>query len=152
MAATPKAQLAAFIARYSPEMQAQFREARSRLRALFPRGFELVYDNYNALVVGYSPTERASQAIVSIAGYPRWVTLFFLDGAKLPDPSGRLQGSGSRVRNVRLAPPSTLEEDDVLELLSQAIAPHGPAFEAAPKLRTIVKSVSAKQRPRVPSR
>lgn len=57
---SPEPQIEQFIAHYSPEIAAQLREARARLRAFFERGFELVFDNYNALVFGISPTERAS--------------------------------------------------------------------------------------------
>ncbi len=77
--ATVKAELDSFVSKYTPEIAAQLRRVRAKLRALFPRGYELVYDNYNALVFGFSPTERASDALVSVAGYPKWVTLFFLN-------------------------------------------------------------------------
>jgi hypothetical protein len=83
-----ESQISIFLRKYTPAVEAQLREARTRLRAMFPRGFELVYDNYNALVFGISPTERTSDAFISVAGYPRWVTLFFLHGADLRDPHG----------------------------------------------------------------
>jgi len=51
-----------FLARYTPEIAAQLREARARLRAAFPRGVEMVYDNYNALVFGIGAGERRSDA------------------------------------------------------------------------------------------
>src|SRR5215471_9200210 len=96
-----EAQISAFLAKYSPEVGAELRAARTHLRALFPRGHELVYDNYNALVFAFSPTERTSQAFLSVAGYPRWVNLFFLRGVDLKDPKRLLQGSGSQVRSIR---------------------------------------------------
>jgi hypothetical protein len=97
-----ESQVAVFLGKYTPVVEAQLREARSRLRALFPRGFELVYDNYNALVFGISPTERTSDVFLSVAGYPKWVTLFFLHGDGLRDPSGLLEGQGKQVRSIRL--------------------------------------------------
>lgn len=39
-------QISVFLRKYTPALEAQLREARTRLRAMFPRGFELVYDNY----------------------------------------------------------------------------------------------------------
>ena len=144
-------EIASFLAKYSPEVAAQLKAARARLRKLFPRGCELVYDNYNALVFAFAPGERASQAAVSVAGYPRWVTLFFLDGVKLKDPHKLLQGSGSQVRGVRLASADELDKPAVRALIEQAIAPHHAAFAAAAPLRTLIKSVSAKQRARRPS-
>src|SRR4051794_13574891 len=103
MNATVEQRVAEFIARYSPPIAAQVRAARAHLRKQFPRGYELVFDNYNALVLGISPTEKTRDAFVSIAAYPRWVTLFFLRGVDLPDPAKLLTGSGKQVRGIRLA-------------------------------------------------
>jgi hypothetical protein len=144
-------QIAAFLGKYTPAIEAQLREARTGLRAMFPRGFELVYDNYNALVFGISPTERTSDAFLSVAGYPKWVTLFFLNGASLHDPNALLEGQGKQVRGVRLSEPGTINTPEVQALIAQAVGPHTSAFLAAPSLTTIVKSVSAKQRPRRPT-
>jgi hypothetical protein len=145
---TTEAEIATFLAKYSPEIAAQLRGARAKLQARFPRGCELVYDNYNALVFCFGPTDRASNAILSVAGYPRWITLFFAKGRTLADPAGLLQGEGSIIRSIRLGSPDDLDRPEVLALIAQAIHPQLPALEAAPPLRTLVKSISAKQRPR----
>jgi len=145
-----ESQVSIFLRKYTPAIEAQLREARTRLRAMFPRGFELVYDNYNALVFGISPTERTSDAFISIAGYPRWVTLFFLHGADLRDAHGLLEGQGKQVRSVRLTEPKDINKPEIEALIAQAVLPYESAFLAAPSLSTIVKSVSAKQRPRRP--
>jgi len=148
---TVESQVAGFLAKYTPEIEAQLREVRARLRAMFPRGFELVYDNYNALVFGISPTERTSEAFVSVAGYPKWVTLFFLHGARLHDPTGLLEGEGKQVRGIRLKVPADINTTEVEGLIRQAIHRHEAALLTAPALTTVVKSVSAKQRPRRPA-
>ena len=140
--------IASFLAKYSPEIAAQLRGARAKLQALFPQGFELVYDNYNALVFCFGPTDRASDAILSVAGYPRWITLFFAKGRLLQDPDGLLQGTGSIIRSIRLGAPADLDRPEVRALIDQAIHPQLPALTAAPPLRTLLKSISARQRPR----
>jgi hypothetical protein len=149
--AAVESRIETFLAKYTPEIAAQLREARARLRAACPRGVEMVYDNYNALVFGIGPTDRASEAFLSIAGFPRWVTLCFLEGVALDDPAGILAGSGSRVRSVRLTSPQDMARPEIAALIAQAIALHAPALGTAPSLRTVVKSVSAKQRPRQPA-
>lgn len=143
-----ESQIAGFIAKYAPAIQDRLRDARSRLRALFPRGHELVFDNYNALVFGISATDRTADSFVSIAGYPKWVTLFFLRGVDLDDPTGLLVGDGKQVRSIRLKNAEDLDRPDVLSLISQAAVPHAAAFEKAPPLTTIVRMVVDKQRPR----
>lgn len=144
-------QVADLIARYTPEMAEAITACRRKLCARVPRGFELVYDNYNALAIGYAHADKASAAIVSVAGYPRWVTLFFLYGKGLPDPDGLLEGDGVRVRSIRLASPNDLDKPAVQRLLTLALAPHEADFAAAPPLRTVVKAVAAKQRERRPA-
>ena len=121
------------------------------MRKRVPGGIEFVYDNYNALVFGYGPTERPSEAILSLAVFPQWVTLCFLQGAKLPDPKKLLKGGGNVVRNLRLSAPSHLDDPDVQRLISEAIRSASPCFPPGSEPpRTIVKSISAKQRPRRP--
>jgi hypothetical protein len=99
---TPAQQLRVFLAKFEPLVAASARSALSRLRK---RLTEIVYDNYNALAIGFGPSDKASEAIFSIAVFPRWVSLFFLQGAKLPDPDGLLKGTGTKARHIVLAEP-----------------------------------------------
>jgi hypothetical protein len=149
VAAAAEGQLASFIAKFSPQVARTARAARATLGRQLPGAFQLVYDNYNALVIAFGPTDRTSEVILSIALYPRWVSLFFARGAALPDPSRVLRGSGSRIRHVLLDPPAVIDSEPVRALIGAAVATH-PKRLVAGKGRTIVKSVSAKQRPRRP--
>lgn len=144
-------QVADCIARYTPQMADALTACRRQLQARVPNGYELVYDNYNALAIGYAWADKASASLVSIAGYPRWVTLFFLYGKGLPDPEGLLEGDGVRVRSLRLKSPDDLDNAAVRRLLDLALAPHAADFAAAPPLQTIIKSIAAKQRSRRPA-
>lgn len=139
-----------FLKPYAPELAVMAQMCRSTLHSLFPQGYELVYDNYNALVFAFSSTDRTSGVILSIAVYPRWITLFFAHGVGLHDPQGLLEGDGVRVRGVRLKAPGDLDQPAVRDLIAQARAPFEAGLASAGPLQTIVKSVSAKQRPRKP--
>jgi hypothetical protein len=149
---TPKEQLDVFIERFTPEVAKIARGALARMRKLAPGALELVYDNYNALAIGFSPTERASDGIFSIALYPPHASLFFLQGAKLPDPTKRLRGSGNVVRHIVLEDLSLFEERDVRALIDVALARAKVPLDAAQRRKIVIKSVSAKQRPRRPTR
>ena len=140
--------LAEFIGKFSPEHQRMIRAVRKRLRERFKGAFELVYDNYNFFVIGYSPTERPSDAIVSMACGSNGVGLCFLHGAKLPDPTGILEGSGKQTRFVHLDAPDLLGRADVEALIVEAIARSKAPLSPAAGGRLIIRSVSAKQRPR----
>lgn len=140
-----------FVAKYTPEIAAQLRDARQRLRAHFPRGVEMVFDNYNALVFGIGPGQRTRDSFISIAGYPKWVTLFFLDGANLSDPEGLLEGDGKQVRGIRLKTPADMDSPAVAALIEQAAASRADALASAPPLSTVIKAEVEKQRPRRPA-
>lgn len=144
---SPAQQLAIFLARFAPEIAALAKTARARVRARLPRSVEMVYDNFNALVIGYSPTERPSDAIVSIVMYPRCVNVCFLHGAHLPDPHGVLKGSGNQVRHIRLdAGAAILDTPAILAVMSEAIAFADAPFAGPRKL--VIRSISKKRRPR----
>src|ERR1044071_5540395 len=65
--ASPGRQLEGFLAKFDPSVANLLRACRTKLRRLLPTAIELVYDNYNFFVIGYAPTERASDTIVSLA-------------------------------------------------------------------------------------
>jgi hypothetical protein len=148
---SPEARLAGFLAKYTPEIAAEAVASLERLRLHVPGAVEMVYDNYNALVVGFGATERASEAVLSIAVMPRWVDLCFLVGADLPDPHGLLQGSGSVARHVVLKEAAEIDSPAVRELIAHAIGRSKQPFDTAAPGRMVVKSVSARQRPRRPA-
>lgn len=147
-AANAERQLAAFIRKFSPIDQRLIRAVRRALRKRFPTANELVYDNYNFFVIGYSPTERPSDAIVSMAARANGVGLCFIHGARLPDPNKVLLGSGNQTRFIRIDSPDVLERPEVQALVAAAIAHARAPLRAAGRGKLIIRSVSAKQRPR----
>jgi hypothetical protein len=147
----PEAQLEGFLAKYTPEIAGQAKAALVKMRKRLPGAIEMVYDNYNALAIGFCPGERASEAIFSIALYPRWVTLFFLQGKKLRDPEKLLKGGGSRVRHIVLESARTLDDPAVADLMAEALERAAVPIDFTGKRRLIIRSVAAKQRPRRPA-
>jgi hypothetical protein len=120
-----------------------------KMRERLPGSVEFVYDNYSALAIGFSPNERPSQAVFSIVLYPRWINLFFLRGATLPDPKKLLAGTGKQVRHVRIDDAGLLDDPGIVALMKAALARCEPFDPDVPR-RTIVKAVSANPRPRRP--
>ena len=151
-AQNPPEQLASFLAKFTPEIAALTEAILAKMRKRYPTALELVYDNYNALAIGFCPTERTSEAIFSIAVYPKWVSLFFLQANRgLPDPEDLLQGSGGVVKHIRLPKAATLDEPAVKALMLEAVARAKVPFDPKGTHRLIIKSISAKQRPRRPT-
>lgn len=143
-----EAQLESFIAKFDSDHQALIRQVRSALQARLPGCAELVWDNYNFFVVGYSPTERPSDYIVSIAASAAGVGLSFNKGAHLADPDHILLGSSKVNRFIRLPSAEVLAEPKVEAMLRRAIE---ASFVRQPwrgEGKLIIRAVSAKQRPR----
>jgi hypothetical protein len=141
-------QLVEFISKFTPQMGNLIHAARAKMRGFMPEALELVYDNYNFFVIGYGPTQKASDAIFSLAAQAKGVNLCFLQGAKLPDPHKLLRGRGNLVRNIRLESVDTLDDPKVRQLLSLALKRAKTPIPMNGEPRLIIKSVSAKQRPR----
>jgi hypothetical protein len=151
--AEAKRQFDSFLAKYSPEIETYARRALARMRKLVPGAIEMVYDNYNWLVIGFSPSERPSEAIFSLVLPPNAVTLCFLQGAGLPDPAGLLHGSGNVVRNLRLytkgaKDAKVLDDPEVLSLINVALNRAKVPMPAGARRKIIIRAVAAKQRPR----
>ena len=146
--ASPAKQVASFIAKFDPAVAKLIRSSRTAMRKRLPTALELVYDNYNFLAIGYSASERASDCVVSLAAGANGVSLSFYYGATLPDPDGILLGSGNQNRFVRLESAATLSKPAVEALIRAALAQARVPMPTSGRGTTIVKSISAKQRPR----
>ncbi len=144
----PEAALAGFLAKFDPDMAAEARECMQRLRDRLPAADAMIYDNYNGLVMGFSPTERPSDAVLSILAVADHITLCFLQGAAMEDPYGLLKGGGTTVRHVRLKGPGDLDEPKIAHLIDLALSSAKTPMMEGRAGGMYVRSVSAKQRPR----
>ena len=143
-----EAQLATFVDKFSVPHQKLIRAVRKALRARFATATEMVYDNYNFFVIGYGPTARTSEAVISLVAGSNGVGICFIQGKKLPDPKKILVGEGNQVRSIHLDSARDLERPDVEALFKAAIAASNVPFPEKGRGPLIIKSISAKQRPR----
>ena len=146
--ATTDQQLKSFIAKFDAAHQTSIRAVRRMLRRRFPTAYELAYDNYNFFVIGYGPTERPSDCVVSLVAGANGVGLCFIHGASLPDPAKILRGSGNQTRSIHLDSANVLVRPEVEALIAAAIAQAKTPFLPGARAKLIIRSVSAKQRPR----
>lgn len=149
---TAQEQLQSFLRKYNPAVADEAKKSLAKLRKLIPNAVEMVYDNYNALVIGFCPGMRPSEAIVSIAVMPRWVSLCFLQAKGLPDPEKRLEGSGNVARHIKMkSGAGELDDPAVRKLIEEALKRAKVPIPVGQERKFIIKSVSAKQRPRRPN-
>jgi hypothetical protein len=145
----PEAQLELFVGKFDYAHQKLIRAVRKALKRRFPTANELVYDNYNFFVIGYSPTERPSDSIVSLAAGANGVGLCFpYCGARLPDPHKLLLGSGTKNRFIRLDSAKVLSRPEIEALISAAVSLTKAPLPGEGRGKLIIRSVSKKQRPR----
>ena len=109
------------IDRYPPAIAATARAALRRLRTRFPGAHLLVYDRRQSLPIGLAPAVGGG-APISVVLYPRWVRFFFLEGAALDDPKGRLEGDGNQVRSIKLDETAAVLDDPYIrQLITKAV-------------------------------
>ena len=145
-----QAQLDGFIDKFTPEVAALTRALFAKAVAQLPGATIPVYDNYNALAIGFGPTDRVKDVVFSLAVMPQWVTLCFTWGTRLDDPDGLLGGSGNQVRHIRLHTPEAWDAPAVQNFVAQALAKADRPIDPAAAGGLVTKSISAKQRPRRP--
>src|ERR1700755_3300437 len=126
----PERQLDGFIDKFTPEVAAIARALLTRLRKRVPGATVLVYDNYNALAIGFAANDRAGSVVLSIALYPKWINLFFLRGIELEDPFGLLKGGGSKVRHIPKVTAESLDDERIDALIQQALAIAEPPIDS----------------------
>ena len=145
-------QLASFFAKYEPAMAKLGKALRAKLRDRLPGLFEIVYvyDSQDSLVISYSPTENGSDGVCAIALYPRWVKLFFGQGALLSksDPNKLLQGRGKTVRHVVLNSVADFDRAEIEVLMAAALKLAKLRLDASAKGSVIIKAEAQKQRAR----
>ncbi len=113
---------------------------------------ELVGDSTLSLNIGYGFTEKAWDCYCAIIVYSKHINISFPSGVRLNDPAGLLQGSGKRIRHIRISRLDDIRNRQVLNLLKQArelaFVASGAGSEKSTRLRTIVKPIAGiKKRP-----
>jgi hypothetical protein len=148
----PETQLASYFAKYEPATAKLGKALRAKLRAQLPGLFEVVYvyENQNALVISYSPTEHGYEGLCSIALYPDCVKLCFGQGALLSksDPNKLLQGSGKTVRHVLLHAAADFDRAEIQALMAAALKLAKVRIDPSAKGSVIIKAKEQKQRVR----
>ena len=85
----------------------------NEIRALGDDVVDLVHDNYATACVGEYP-------FAYTGCFKAHANLGFFLGAQMEDPAGLLQGTGKRMRHIKLVPGQTLNNSAVQALVAQA--------------------------------
>ena len=116
---------------------------------LYPDCNELIYDNYNAVAFGWSPTDRLGHTFCSVAAMPRYVHFGFYWGSEIRDPKKILLGKGNQYRYIIVNEKNDFPKSYITKLLAEAYANSLAKVKdqkQIAKSTTIVKSISAKKK------
>jgi len=119
---------------------------------LYPNANELIYDNYNAVAIGWSPTDRVGDTFCSIAvgRSSHNVHFGFYWGSKIEDPEGILLGDGHQYRYILVNTKSEFPKTYVKKLMKKAYAYSSNKMKVNKQIlkgATITKSISTSKRP-----
>ena len=145
---TPEAKLRYLIEMFDPKEQKLIRSVRSAVRKRLPTANEFLYDSGTFLVIGYSPTDRSTDGILSIAARPDGVRLYLMPGPQLPDPKKLLMGSGKQARFIRVEAARQLAHPDIEALIAAAIDQAGVPFATKGRGRLVTQTFAGKRAPR----
>jgi hypothetical protein len=118
---------------------------------LYPQANELIYDNYNAVAFGWSPTDKVGHTFCSIAvgRSSKNIHFGFYWGSELSDTKGILLGEGNQYRYVLVKGVDSFPKAYIKKLMKEAYANSLDKVKDQKQIRnglTIIKSISAAKR------
>jgi hypothetical protein len=118
---------------------------------LYPQTNELIYDNYNAVAFGWSPTDKVGHTFCSIAigRSSKNIHFGFYWGNELTDPDKILLGQGNQYRYILVTSKDKFPKTYIKKLIKQAYANSLAKVKDKKQIlngQTIVKSISDKKR------
>jgi len=151
MSKSDTADLLKFMLPYRDSVKAAALWLRDFVWDLYPDTNELIYDNYNSVAFGWSPTDKAGDVFCSIAMFTDHVNFGFNRGSEIPDKQKMLLGEAALYRYITVRDREDFPEEYVKQLLEMAHENSLSRLKPGKKIfkgETIVKSISpAKRRP-----
>jgi hypothetical protein len=117
----------------------------------YPQCNELIYDNYNALAFGWSPTDKVGHTFCSIAvgRTSKNIHFGFYWGSELSDPDKILLGEGNQYRYILVTDKNKFPKTYIKKLVKEAYEKSLKKVKDQKQIvhgQTIVKSISQKKR------
>ncbi|MEP6952033.1 MAG: hypothetical protein ABI863_22275 [Ginsengibacter sp.] len=131
-----------FLAPFTDEIQEIALWLREFVWDLYPDANELIYDNYNALAFGWSPSGKLGEAFCSVAVYgDQYVHFGFYRGSKIADPEKILLGKGNQYRYIKVKTKKDFPKVYIKKLLKEAYAYSLAKMELAATARPAKKQI-----------
>lgn len=150
MAMEANTQLKDFLSPYQPSIQQLTLDLRDFLIHLVPEANELIWDNYNAVALAYSKSEKLKDAFCHIAVYSKHVNFGFNRGTELKNPGLPLIGKGQLIRHIKVTDWDSFPVDPIQKMVFDAVGiseSRNPTLLDKKRIgKSIIMSVSEKKR------
>ena len=117
----PNPELQKFIEPYDEGIQKLTLELRNFITDLVPQANELIWDNYNAVAMAYSKSEKLKDAFCHIAVYSQHVNFGFNRGVELTNANVKLNGKGKLIRHISLKDFQSFPKKEIKYMIWEAI-------------------------------
>ena len=111
------------LASHRPEVVAAARAVQTVILEELP-GVVVHFDRGNGLLA-LGTSSAMQDLLFALIPHAGWLNLQLADGAVLPDPEGRIEGTGKRIRHVKLRSADAAADTAVRAIVRAQVAFHG---------------------------
>jgi hypothetical protein len=123
--AAPEADLARLLDDHPPELQAIEHALRALIRNAAPEAVETVDFGNKLIAFGWSMKMR--DLLFALICHKSWVNVQLADGADLPDPTDIVEGTGKKIRHVKVRSLEEVARPALHELIRAQIDARPPS-------------------------
>jgi hypothetical protein len=117
-----KADFDKLLSKYDPRIRALAKKTRTLVLDVLPDAFEKTY--WGWANTWYGTSGKSSDAVFTINPINAYVQLYFMRGTELSDPDKLLEGTGKKLRHVKIRSAADLKRVALQRLMRRAVA-HG---------------------------
>ena len=118
--AAVEADVERLLAEHPPEIRAIEQALRVTIRSAFPGAVEQV--DFGNELIAFGRSMRMRGLLFAIIAHKTWVNLQLADGAELPDPDGLIEGTGKRIRHVKIRSIEAASSPPVVAVIEAQLA------------------------------
>jgi hypothetical protein len=109
-----------FLKELDPQLQSICDQLRNIIKTLDPNYVEIIWKKQSIASYGVGP-KKMSEHYVYIAPQKKHVNLGFYHGTSLSNQSGLLEGTGKRLRHIKISQEIEAKDEKIQDLISEAI-------------------------------
>ena len=118
--AAVEADVAKLLAEHPPEQQAIEHALRATIRREFPGAVEQV--DFGNKLIAFGRSMKMRGLLFALIAHKSWVNLQLADGAELPDPNGLIEGTGKRIRHIKIRSVADATSPAVVDAIQAQLA------------------------------